>query len=188
MAMNDLHDVFVDMLKDVYHAEKQLVRALPKMAKGASSSELSSAFEKHLEVTEGQVERIEDIFRELEMQPKTKVCHGMMGLVEEGKEVLEEAKDGNPSAIDAALIAAAQKVEHYEISAYGSLKAFAETLGLDRVAELLQESLTEEEEADEELSGLAEDSVNDAAAQAGEEEDEEEESQSASAGRSSRKR
>ncbi len=173
MVMQNLNDVFVDMIKDLYHAEKQLVKALPRMAKAASSSQLRSAIEEHLEVTEGQVGRLEEVFSELDMAPKTKVCHGMMGLVEEGKEVIDEKKNGSSAAIDAALIAAAQKVEHYEIAAYGSLHAFAETLGMTRVAELLQQSLSEEEETDQKLSALAESSVNRAAAQGDSDSDEE---------------
>ncbi len=183
MVMNNLHDVFVETIKDLYHAEKQLVKALPRMANAATSDELRTAIEEHLAVTEGQVERLEEVFSELDMSPKAKVCYGMQGIVEEGKEVLEEQKDGNPAAIDAAIIAAAQKVEHYEIAAYGSARAFAETLGLNRIAELLQETLDEEEETDEKLSDLAESSINEAAAEAEEEdEDESDESEVQSSG------
>jgi ferritin-like metal-binding protein YciE len=193
MVMNNLHDVLLDTIKDLYHAEKQLVKALPKMAKGANSDELRTAIEEHLEVTEGQVQRLEQVFEELDMSPKAKVCHGMMGIVEEGKEVLDQHKGSNPAASDAALIAAAQKVEHYEIAAYGSARSFAETLGMNRVAELLEESLNEEEEADEKLSALAESSVNEAAAEGSDEEDEDEEvgsqmTASSKSGSSSRKR
>lgn len=174
MAMSNLHDVLVDMVKDVYHAEKQLVSALPKMAKAASSEELRAAFEDHLEETKGHVEQLQEAFALLEMKPTAKMCHGMKGLVEEGKEVIEEKKGGNPAAIDAALIAAAQKVEHYEITTYGTLVTFANTLGLSEAAEIFRRILDEEEATDEKLSELAEGSVNAEAAQ-GDEEDEEEE-------------
>jgi ferritin-like metal-binding protein YciE len=166
MAMNNLRDVMVDMVKDLYHAEKQLVKALPKMAKAATSEDLKEAFESHLEETEGHVRRLEQVFAALEMKPIAKTCHGMMGLVEEGKEVIEEQDDDNEAAIDAALIAAAQKVEHYEITAYGTLATFAETLQLTDVLELLKETLSEEEAADEKLSDLAEGGINEDAAQA----------------------
>ena len=164
--MNNLHDVMVDLVKDLYHAEKQLVKALPRMAKAATSQDLRTAFEDHLEETEGHVDRLEQVFGALQMKPTTKVCHGMMGLVEEGKEVIEEKSKSTPEAIDAALIAAAQKVEHYEITAYGTLATFAETLGLDDVASLLKETLNEEETADQKLSDLAEGSINAQAASA----------------------
>ena len=164
MVMNNLHDVLLDTIKDLYHAEKQLVKALPRMAKAASSEKLRLAIEEHLEVTENQVQRLEQVFEELDMSPKAKTCHGMLGIVDEGKEVLEKQSDGNSSAIDAALIVAAQKVEHYEIAAYGSARTFAQTLGLNRVAELLQETLAEEEETDAKLSQIAEGMVNEAAA------------------------
>jgi ferritin-like metal-binding protein YciE len=172
MSMNNLHEVLVDMLKDTYHAEKQLVKALPQMAKAASSGALRAAFEGHLKETEGHVDRLEQAFAKLEMKPIAKPCHAMMGLVEEGKEVIEEKHESNHAAIDAALIAAAQKVEHYEISAYGSLATFAETLGLDDIARLFKDTLEEEEKADHKLSHIAEESVNSDAAQAGEEDDE----------------
>jgi ferritin-like metal-binding protein YciE len=184
MVMNNLHDVFVETIKDLYHAEKQLVKALPRMANAATSDELRAAIEEHLEVTEGQVERLEEVFGELDMSPKAKVCYGMQGIVEEGKEVLEEQKNGNPAAIDAAIIAAAQKVEHYEIASYGSARAFAETLGLNRIAELLQETLDEEEETDEKLNDLAESSINEAAAEASDEDEESDEEVQSSGSRS----
>ncbi len=167
MSMDNLHDVLVDLLKDTYHAEKQLVKALPKMAKAANSDDLRSAFEDHLQQTEGHVDRLEQAFAMLEMKPSAKVCHGMMGLVEEGGEVIKEKSAGAPSAIDAALIAAAQKVEHYEICAYGTLATYAETLGLNDLAEVFKATLSEEEAADDKLSDIAEGSVNAEAAQAG---------------------
>ncbi len=165
MPMNSLHDVMIDMLKDTYHAEKQLVGALPKMARAAASDDLRSAFEAHLEETRGHVARLEEAFAVLEMKPAAKLCHGMKGLIDEGKEVIDEKKESAPAAIDAALIAAAQKVEHYEISAYGTLATFAETLGLAEVAEIFKSILDEEEATDEKLSELAKGSVNAEAAQ-----------------------
>ena len=167
MPMHNLHDVLVDLLKDTYHAEKQLVKALPKMAKAASSDDLRSAFEDHLTQTEGHVDRLEQAFAMLEMKPTAKPCHGMMGLVEEGGEVIKEKSEGEPSAIDAALISAAQKVEHYEICAYGTLATYAETLGLNDLAEVFKATLSEEEAADDTLSEIAEGSVNAEAAEAG---------------------
>lgn len=164
MSLTDLRNVLIDQLRDLYNAEKQLTKALPKMAKGAGSDELRIAFEQHLQVTEGHVERLDDAFAELGMQPKPKKCHAMEGLIEEGKEVLDEADDGEPPAVDAALIAAAQRVEHYEIAAYGTARAFAEVLGLRTVADLLQQTLDEEREADEALTGIAK-TVNAQAAQ-----------------------
>jgi ferritin-like metal-binding protein YciE len=171
MPVHNLHDVLVDLLKDTYHAEKQLIKALPKMAKAATSEELRSAFESHLTETEGHVERLEQAFAMLEMKPAAKVCHGMMGLVEEGTEVIDEKPGSDPASIDAALIAAAQKVEHYEIVAYGTLTIFAETLGLMKVSALLKKSLAEEENADQKLTNIAEGSVNRDAAEAGEDDD-----------------
>jgi ferritin-like metal-binding protein YciE len=166
MAMHNLHDVLVDMLKDLLHAEKQLVKALPRVAKAASHPDLKEAINEHLTATEVHVNRVEQAFRELDMEPKTKVCHGMMGIIEEGKEVLDARSNANGPTIDAALIAAAQKVEHYEITAYGTAKAFAVTLGLDRIVQLLDETLDEEKEADAKLSSLAESVINEAAAHA----------------------
>jgi ferritin-like metal-binding protein YciE len=169
MSMNTLHDVMVDLIKDLYHAEKQLIAALPKMARAASSEKLRTAFQNHLEETKGHVERLEDVFAALEMKPTAKMCHGMKGLVEEGKEVIEERRGSNPAAIDAALIAAAQKVEHYEITSYGTLATYADTLGLNKVASLLKQTLDEEEEADKKLSAIAEGSINAEAAQGSDE-------------------
>jgi ferritin-like metal-binding protein YciE len=174
MTMNNLHDVLVDLLKDTYHAEKQLIKALPQMAKAASSDDLRTAFEGHLKETEGHVDRLEQAFAMLEMKPSAKPCHGMMGLVEEGKEVIGHKKSGHDAAIDAALIAAAQKVEHYEITAYGTMVTFAETLGLTDLAELLGQTLDEEESADEKLTGIAEESINAEAAHAGDGQDDDE--------------
>jgi ferritin-like metal-binding protein YciE len=140
------------------HAEKQLVRALPRLAKAATSPALQAAITKHLKETQGQVKRLERVFRELGETPRTKVCRGMAGLVEEGKEILEQ--DGEGAVVDAALISAAQRVEHYEIAAYGCLIAYAQLLGQDRAAQLLQENLAEEEAADKKLTQIAEGGIN----------------------------
>src|SRR5512143_626486 len=140
--MRTLEDVYVDLLKDLYSAEKQLVKALPKMAKGAQSSDLQKAFQDHLRQTEGQVDRIERIFTEMGGSPRGKKCVGMEGLVEEGNELLKE--DAEPDALDAGLIAAAQKVEHYEVAGYGTARAWAQQLGYDKAARLLQQTLEEE--------------------------------------------
>ena len=173
MALDSLHSLFLDELKDVYHAEKQLVRALPRMAKAASDPQLQKAFTDHLKETQGQVVRLERVFRELGQTPRAKKCEGMAGLIEEGKNILEE--DGEPAVIDAALIAAAQRVEHYEIAAYGCLRTYAQLLGLSNAERLLQENLSEEEAADEKLNSLAEGGINQAAVAVGEEEEEDDE-------------
>lgn len=156
--LNTLEDLYVDLLKDLYSAEKQLVRALPKMAKNAQSSDLQRAFQEHLKQTERQAERIERIFTEMGGSPRGKKCVGMEGLIEEGNELLQEKAE--PEVLDAGLIAAAQKVEHYEISGYGTARAWAERLGYDRAARLLQETLDEESMANEKLNQIAESHVN----------------------------
>jgi ferritin-like metal-binding protein YciE len=168
MAGNNLREALVDEIRDLYNAEKQLVKALPKMAKGASSEELREAFESHLEETEGQVARLERIFELLDEKPRGKHCAGMAGIIEEGSEKLQE--DLEDAVLDACLIASAQKVEHYEIGAYGTAIAWAEALELTEVAQVLQESLAEEKSADEKLTALAESGINEAAT-AGESED-----------------
>lgn len=162
MPLEDLRDVLEDLLRDLYHAEKQLTRALPKMAKAATFPDLKAAFEEHLEVTEGQIERLEQVFEALELPVKAKKCIGMEGVIEEGNEVIQEKAKGSPAAIDAALIVAAQKVEHYEMAGYGSARTFAMILGEEQAAQLLQETLDEEGEADKKLSALAE-QINEAA-------------------------
>jgi ferritin-like metal-binding protein YciE len=172
VALDSLNSLFLDELKDVYHAEKQLVRALPRLAKAASSPELKQAFTNHLRETEGQVKRLERVFKEIGQTPRAKKCVGMAGLVVEGKKILEE--DGDPAVIDAALFAAAQRVEHYEIAAYGCLRTSAQLLNLTAAAQLLEQNLNEEEAADEKLSALAEGGLNQAAVAAGGEEEEEE--------------
>ncbi len=162
MALSSLHDLFIDEIKDLYSAEKQLVKALPKMAKAAQNSELKQGIEAHLEETTKQVERLQQIFERLDIAVRAKHCNAMEGLVEEGSEVIEE-KDADPAVRDAALIAAAQKVEHYEIAGYGSAKAHALLLGLNDIADLLNETLDEEKAADEKLGFLAVNTINEEA-------------------------
>jgi ferritin-like metal-binding protein YciE len=154
MPDQGLKELYIDELKDLYSAENQLVKALPKMAKAASSDELRQGFEKHLEQTKGQVQRLEKIFQTLGESPKGKTCKGMQGLIEEGSEATEEGYEG--SVMDAALIGAAQRVEHYEIAGYGTVRSMAETLGEDDQVSLLKETLEEEKETDEKLTELAE--------------------------------
>jgi ferritin-like metal-binding protein YciE len=168
MAGSNLRDALVDEIKDIYNAEKQIVKALPRMVKGATSEELRDAFESHLEETQNQVTRLERVFELLDEKPRGKHCAGMAGILEEGSETLEE--DAEDSVMDAKLIAGAQRVEHYEITAYGTAIAWAEALGLTEVAGVLGESLAEEKAADEKLSAIAESGINDAAT-AGESED-----------------
>jgi ferritin-like metal-binding protein YciE len=158
MKMDTLQKLYTEELRDLYNAENQLVKALPKMAKGASSQELKDAFEKHLEQTKTHVERLEEVFEELGEKPKGKTCRAMKGLIQEGSEILEE--DGDESVLDAGIIVAAQKVEHYEIAGYGSVRTFAHLLGKDKSAELLQTTLDEESETNEILNKLAESVVN----------------------------
>jgi ferritin-like metal-binding protein YciE len=165
MALETLRDLFLNELRDMYHAEKQLVRALPRMAKAADSDELRQAIEKHLGETEGQVERLERVFQSLGQAARGKRCQGMEGIVEEGKEILEE--EGQEPVIDAAIIAAAQKVEHYEIASYGCLITYADLLGEREASRLLKQNLAEEEATDKARSQLAERSINQAAAAVG---------------------
>ena len=152
--MDSLRELFIEELQDAYDAEKQLVKALPKMAKEASSSELRDAFETHLEQTKHQVERLEQIFESLDEEPEGKPCKGMAGIVAEARETMEEVEDDDVK--DAALIMSAQKVEHYEIATYGSLKTFASLLDEQEAVNLLDETLNEEKEADQLLTELAE--------------------------------
>jgi len=166
MKLDTLQKLYIDELRDLYNAENQLLKALPKMAKAASSEELKNAFEKHLEQTETHVERLENIFEQLDQTPKGKTCRAMKGLIEEGSEILKE--EGDPSVLDAGIIVAAQKVEHYEIAGYGSVRTFAELLGQNKAVELLQTTLDEESEANELLNGLAESIVNPEALMEGE--------------------
>jgi ferritin-like metal-binding protein YciE len=158
-----LEDLFHDSLKDLYFAEKKILAALPKMAKAAQNEELKAAFEKHRAETEGQVERLERVFAVLDEDPRGKTCPAIMGLVEEGQEIIKEYK-GSP-AVDAGLIAAAQSVEHYEISRYGTLCAWAQELGLNEAVRLLETTLNEEKKTDATLSKLAETCINELAEQ-----------------------
>ena len=153
-----LNDLFLDTLKDIYYAEKKILGALPKMAKAAQSEELRAAFEKHEAETEEHVNRLEQVFEEIEHKPQGKTCEAIVGIIEEGQEVMKEYK-GKP-ALDAGLLAAAQAVEHYEISRYGTLKTWAQELGLDAAVQLLQETLQEEKKTDQTLTEIAESSVN----------------------------
>ena len=153
MPEKGLKELYIDELKDLYSAENQLVKALPKMAKAAASEELRGGFEGHLEQTRGHVSRLEQIFKSLGENPKGKKCNGMEGLIEEGSEIIDE--DLEESVKDAGLIGAAQRVEHYEIAAYGTAKAFADTLGHSEHVSLLEETLEEEKETDKKLTDLA---------------------------------
>jgi ferritin-like metal-binding protein YciE len=153
-----LHDLFHDTLKDIYYAEKKILGALPKMAKAAQSEDLKAAFEKHESETEEHVSRLEQVFEAIDAKPQSKTCDAIIGIIEEGQEVMKEYK--GQAALDAGLIAAAQAVEHYEISRYGTLKTWARELGLDDAAGLLDETLEEEKKTDEALTELAETEVN----------------------------
>jgi len=158
MKLDTLEELYISELRDLYSAENQLLKALPKMAKAASSEELKDGFEKHLEQTKGHVRRLEQIFEGLDENPKGKTCRAMKGLIEEGAEISKE--DGEESVLDAGIIVAAQKVEHYEIAGYGSARTFAQILGQNKAAELLQATLDEESETNEILNKLAESVVN----------------------------
>jgi ferritin-like metal-binding protein YciE len=154
MEMTELRDLFVEELKDLYSAENQIIKALPKMIKAATSEELKAGFEEHLEQTKGHVERLEQIFKDLDESPRGKKCKGMEGLLEEGKELMEE--DAEAEVLDAGLIAAAQHVEHYEIAGYGCVRTYADLLGEKKAAQLLQKTLDEEKQTDQKLTKLAE--------------------------------
>ena len=168
MEMDALRDLYVEELKDLYSAEKQLVRALPKMAKNATDPDLKEAFENHLAETEGHIARLEKIFESLESSPRGKKCVGMEGLIEEANELLEE--DAEDAVVDAGLISKAQHVEHYEMAGYGTVRTWAEILGEERHVELLQQTLDEEKNADALLSELSQ-TVNVAAETSGDEND-----------------
>jgi ferritin-like metal-binding protein YciE len=157
-----LHDAFIDELRDAYDGEKQLTKALPRMAKAASSPDLRAAFEAHLEETRGQIERLEQVFETLGEKVRGKHCDGLAGIIEEGKAVMEE--DFAEATMDACLIAGGQRAEHYEMAAYGTLVAWARAMGHNEAADLLQETLEEEKAADEKLSSLAEGGINQEAA------------------------
>jgi ferritin-like metal-binding protein YciE len=169
--LKSLDDLLVHELQDIYHAEGQITKALPKMIKAANHPELRAAFEEHLHQTEGQIERLDRVFELLGIPAKGKKCEGMAGIIAEGQKTLEE--NASPDVLDAALIAAAQKVEHYEIASYGCVATYAEMLGYDQVHELLGQNLDEEESTDERLSDLAESVINVEAANQTDEEEEE---------------
>ena len=184
-AQGTLHDAFLDELRDAYDAEKQLLKALPKLAKNSSSEELRDAFESHFEETQGHVDKLEQVFASLDEKVRGKHCDGIAGIIEEGKSVMEE--DFDPQTMDACLIAAGQRAEHYEMAAYGTLVAWAKAMGHDEAAGLLEEILNQEKAADQKLSQLAEGGINDSAAtpdDADEDEDDEAEPASMSAKRS----
>ena len=155
MKHESLHDLLVEDLKDLYSAEKQLTKALPKMAKTASAPQLRSAFTEHLRVTEQQIKRLDQVFKSLDASPRGKKCVAMEGLVAEGQELIKEKKDFDKDTLDAALIGAAQKVEHYEIASYGTVRTYARLLGYNEAARLLQQTLDEEADTDKKLTQLA---------------------------------
>jgi ferritin-like metal-binding protein YciE len=162
MAVKNLNDLFYETLKDVYYVEKKLVKTLPKMSKKASSPDLKQAIDDHLEETEGHVERLERVFEEIDKRAVAKKCEALDGLVSEAEEVMGEVED--KQTLDAAIVSSAQTVEHYEIARYGTLAAWARQLGMEDVADLLDETLEEEKAADAKLSTLAESAVNQRAA------------------------
>lgn len=162
--MESLNELFEETVRDIYYAEKKILKALPKMAKKATSPDLAAAFDAHIEETEGQVERLEEIFELLGKAPRGKTCPAIDGIVEEGEEIMKEAK--NDTVRDAGMLAAAQAVEHYEISRYGTLKAWAEKLGMTEAVGLLDATLQEEKATDEKLTALAESEINVEAEQA----------------------
>jgi ferritin-like metal-binding protein YciE len=176
-----LHEAFIEELRDTYDAEKQLIKALPKLAKAAASTDLRTAFETHLEETRGHVERLEQVFESLDEKPRGKHCEGIAGIIEEGKSIMEEEFDD--ATMDACLIAAGQRAEHYEMAAYGTLIAWAQSMGHTEATSLLQEILDEEKAADQKLSSLAEGGINQEAADAAHSEDEEEEDEAPARGR-----
>jgi ferritin-like metal-binding protein YciE len=161
MTLKSVHDLLLDELRDIYHAERQLLKALPKMAKASNSGQLRQAFEHHLEETNGHVERLDRVFETLGKGARGQRCEAMQGLIEEAQELIDEIE--TPEVLDVGLITAAQKVEHYEISAYGSARALAESLGQDEIVKLLDETLGEEKKADEKLNQIALSEVNRAA-------------------------
>jgi ferritin-like metal-binding protein YciE len=169
---NTLHDAFLDELRDSYDAEKQLTKALTKLAKAASNPRLRQAFESHQKETEGHIERLEQVFESLDEKVRGKHCDGIAGIIEEGKSIMEE--DFDDTTMDACLIAAGQRAEHYEMAAYGTLVAWAQAMGHGEAAKLLQQTLDEEKAADKKLSGLAEGGINQSAADAAHYDEEEE--------------
>jgi len=175
MALQSLDDLLADKLKDLYSAENQILKALPKMVKAAEAPQLSQALQDHYNVTQGHVQRLEQIASNLGIRLRGKKCVGMEGLLEEGKELLQEKAD--PDVLDAGIIGAAQSVEHYEIAGYGTARAFAQMLGMRDAANLLQQTLDEEKEADQTLTRIAENMVNQRAAESDEEEEDEDENE-----------
>jgi len=180
-----LHDAFIDELRDTYDAERQLTKVLPKLAKASSNAKLRQAFESHLQETQGQIARLEKVFASLGEKVRGKHCDGIAGIIEEGKSIMEE--DFDETTMDACLIAAGQRAEHYEMAAYGTLVAWAQAMGQSEAAKVLQQTLDEEKAADKKLSGLAEGGINQSAADAAhpEEEDEEPEAPASRARKSS---
>src|SRR6187549_402334 len=175
-----LHDAFIDELHDTYDAEKQLTKALPKLAKAATNAKLRAAFETHLQETQGQITRLEQVFESLDEKVRGKHCDGIAGIIEEGKSVMEE--DFDETTMDACLIAAGQRAEHYEMAAYGTLVAWAQAMGHTEAAKLLHQTLDEEKAADKKLSGLAEGGINQSAADAAHSEEDEEPEAAAAGG------
>ena len=165
-----LHDAFIDELRDAYDAEKQLTKALPKLAKAATNGKLRAAFETHLQETQGQIARLEQVFQNLDEPVRGKHCDGIAGIIEEGKSVMEE--DFDEITMDACLIASGQRAEHYEMAAYGTLVAWAQAMGHTQAVKLLQQTLDEEKAADKKLSGLAEGGINQGAADAAQSDEE----------------
>jgi ferritin-like metal-binding protein YciE len=161
MKLNSLRDLYIMELKDLYHGEQQIIKALPSMAEKASSPDLRIAFEEHLQQTRKQVERLEQIFQKIGESPKGQKCKGIEGIIDEGQDMAD--KDAPPAVCDAALISAAQRVEHYEIAGYGSVRAYARRLGFEDHAQLLQQTLDEESQADRKLTSLAESYINEEA-------------------------
>jgi ferritin-like metal-binding protein YciE len=175
-----LHDAFIDELRDTYDAEKQLTKALPKLAKAATNPKLRAAFETHLKETQGQIARLERVFESLDEKVRGKHCDGIAGIIEEGKSIMEE--DFDEATKDACLIAGGQRAEHYEMAAYGTLVAWAQVLGHAEAAKLLQQTLDEEKAADKKLSGLAEGGINQSAADAAQAEEDDEEPEAPATG------
>jgi ferritin-like metal-binding protein YciE len=173
MKLDSLEALLIDQLKDLYNAEQQLIKALPRMAKAATNPQLKEGFDEHLQQTREHAQRLEKIFDEMEIKGKGKKCAAMEGLIEEGKELMEE--DAEPEVLDAGLIAAAQKVEHYEIASYGTARTYAQVLSLNSAADLLQQTLDEEKLTDRKLTQLAEESINVEAVEPGEDDEEMEE-------------
>ena len=163
MKLNSLRDLYVSELKDLYDAENRILKALPKMAEAASSPDLRRAFEEHLEQSRGHVSRLEQVFQKLDEPPKGEKCKGIAGIINEGEDLIDDMDESAPAVGDAGLISAAQRVEHYEIAAYGTARTFARRLGFDDQAQLLNQTLQEEGETDKKLTSLAESYINEGA-------------------------